>query len=437
MWECQKVISVKRPKYLLLENVKNLVGKKHRHNFDKWLQWLESQGYQNYWQVLNARDYGIPQNRERVFVVSVLSESDVGYKFPEKQELKVKLKDLLDEKVPDKYYFKTDRAKKLISIIVSENDVEEVVTCDATLNEPKVKDVCNCITARYDAGIQNQKSIGMSVVEPTTNFDNSDIIHCIGSTQKNAAITDGTYSPCLTSAMGQGGGHVPMPVYKNKSSYYKVRKLTPLECWRLMGFSDEDFHKAEQVNSNTQLYRQAGNSIVAKVLEEIFGKLFEREVSKQNKVIKIHTDGGCRGNQFDTNIGGIGIVARSFIDNELISTSEYKKAYSQTTNNRMELTAIITSLELCSKFLKDIDIEIYTDSEITVKGYNEWIDGWIKRGWRKSNKKPVENKDLWQRLIELSKQGNVKIMKTKGHADDKWNNRADKLVNEAMDEFEE
>lgn len=74
LWECQKVIATKKPKYLLMENVKNLVGKKHKPNFDKWLDWLDSQGYTNYWQVLNAKDYGIPQNRERVFCVSILGE---------------------------------------------------------------------------------------------------------------------------------------------------------------------------------------------------------------------------------------------------------------------------------------------------------------------------------------------------------------------------
>lgn len=72
LWECQKVISSKKPKYLLLENVKNLVGKRHKANFDLWLEWLSGQGYTNYWQVLNAKDYGIPQNRARVFVVSIL-----------------------------------------------------------------------------------------------------------------------------------------------------------------------------------------------------------------------------------------------------------------------------------------------------------------------------------------------------------------------------
>lgn len=90
----------------------------------------------------------------------------------------------------------------------------------------------------------------------------------IGSTQKHSAISTNGIVPTLTSAMGQGGGHIPMHNYD-----LRIRKLTPKECWRLMGFDDEDFKKAVEVNSNCQLYKQAGNSIVVNVLEKIFKNL--------------------------------------------------------------------------------------------------------------------------------------------------------------------
>ena len=93
----------------------------------------------------------------------------------------------------------------------------------------------------------------------------------VGSTQKNAAVNKDGISPTLTTAMGQGGGHVPMHDYN-----FRVRKLTPLECWRLMGCSDEDFYKAQKVNSNSQLYKQAGNAIVVDVLEAIFRNLYKK-----------------------------------------------------------------------------------------------------------------------------------------------------------------
>lgn len=97
----------------------------------------------------------------------------------------------------------------------------------------------------------------------------------IGSTQKHAAISKNGIVPTLTSSMGTGGGHVQMI-----ANNLRIRKLTPKECWRLMGFDDEDFEKAAKVNSNSQLYKQAGNSIVVTVLEAMLIKLF-----KENKEI--------------------------------------------------------------------------------------------------------------------------------------------------------
>ena len=93
LWECERIIEAKRPKYLLMENVKALTFKKNMPGFEKWLEILKDLGYTNYWQVLNAKDYGVPQNRERVFCISILNDNQ-GYTFPEKQDLKIRLKDL-------------------------------------------------------------------------------------------------------------------------------------------------------------------------------------------------------------------------------------------------------------------------------------------------------------------------------------------------------
>lgn len=103
LWECCKIIETKRPKYLMMENVKNLVGKNHKENFLKFLDYLESLGYKNSWAVLNARDYGVPQNRERVFCISEL-ESKRDFVFPEPTELKFKLDDILEKDVDERYY---------------------------------------------------------------------------------------------------------------------------------------------------------------------------------------------------------------------------------------------------------------------------------------------------------------------------------------------
>lgn len=104
LWECERIIKAVKPKYLLMENVKNLVGKQHKHNFIAWLDTLDALGYNNYWQVLNAKDYGVPQNRERVFVVSIRKDIQQGYTFPEKIPLEKRLKDILEDSVDEKYY---------------------------------------------------------------------------------------------------------------------------------------------------------------------------------------------------------------------------------------------------------------------------------------------------------------------------------------------
>lgn len=124
LYECERIIEHCKPKYLLMENVKNLVGKKFKPQFDEWLKYLENLGYTNYWQVLNAKDYGIPQNRERVFVVSILGEHK-PYNFPKGFKLKKNIKSILEEDVNIKYYLSDETVKKLIlkkDFIVSSKD---------------------------------------------------------------------------------------------------------------------------------------------------------------------------------------------------------------------------------------------------------------------------------------------------------------------------
>lgn len=109
LWECEKAIKIKRPKYLLLENVKALISKKFLPHFKEWCALLDGYGYKSFYQILNACDYGIPQNRERVFMVSILrteDDPDPKYYFPKPFELDRCLKDVLEEDVDEKYYLK-------------------------------------------------------------------------------------------------------------------------------------------------------------------------------------------------------------------------------------------------------------------------------------------------------------------------------------------
>ena len=112
LWECKRAIAAKHPKYLLMENVKALVSDKFRPTFLKWCNWLSGEGYTNFQQVLNAKDYGIPQNRERIFVVSILGNA--WYTFPQPMELELRLKDMLEDKVDEKYYLPQDKVNQFI-----------------------------------------------------------------------------------------------------------------------------------------------------------------------------------------------------------------------------------------------------------------------------------------------------------------------------------
>lgn len=113
LWECKKAIAAKRPKYLLLENVKALVSQKFLPYFNMWQDWLSGQGYTNFAHVLNAKDYGIPQNRERVFLVSVLGEA--WYSFPQPVPLEKRLKDMLEDRVDEKYYMDQRKVTEFIA----------------------------------------------------------------------------------------------------------------------------------------------------------------------------------------------------------------------------------------------------------------------------------------------------------------------------------
>ncbi|MBQ7798706.1 MAG: DNA (cytosine-5-)-methyltransferase [Clostridia bacterium] len=330
MYETIRIVEKLKPKYVIWENVKNLLSKKHRHNFDAYLETMEQLGYTNYYQVLNAKDYGIPQNRERVFTISILGSKN--YEFPAKEELKTTMHDLLEENVEEKYYLSENMTKyvtekneksnfkvfrphyageekiahtiqtsggnraddnfivfhfppkqelKLKLKDMLEDEVEEKYY----LSEEKILKIANwkayqkpfekvqgknsvvpTLTAR-GAGEEHSGMITYCEdLEDTTNLQ--PII--IGSTQKHAAISTDGIVPTLTSSMGMGGGHVPMHNYD-----LRIRKLTPKECWRLMGFDDIDVEKASKINSNTQLYKQAGNSIVVNVLEAILNNLLK------------------------------------------------------------------------------------------------------------------------------------------------------------------
>lgn len=146
------------------------------------------------------------------------------------------------------------------------------------------------------------------------------------------------------------------------------------------------------------------------------------------KSVTIYTDGACRGNGKENSIGAFGIV---FIYNGI--QKEIKQAFLNTTNNIMELTAVIQALSMLKE---PCEVKLHSDSAYVVNALNQnWIKNWQKNGWKNSNKEPVKNKELWETLIELLNKHKVQFIKVKGHSDNVYNNRCDELANEAMDEL--
>ena len=430
MYETNRIVEKLKQKYVIWENVKNLLSKKHRHNFDAYLETMEQLGYTNYYQVLNAKNYGIPQNRERVFTISILGNEK--YEFPAKEELKPTMHDLLEENVKEKYYLSENMTKyvaekneksnfkvfrphyageekiahtiqtsggnraddnfivfqfppkqelKLKLKDMLENDVDEkyylsdkmieYISADNekwTGNNDKSiinKSVASAINTgegsrRCDASnyISNQveenfnlkiknntklggtklqrevcnKAIEKKLVEPNDvieytysnarlkEIDNNTIrkenktnnqIMCtlVTKPDKLGIVVEKNLKQKLCDELIEQNKVQEMDVIRHSYStsrmknFYKqnsknnntsptldtrcdclgvtvnnqntlrIRKLTPKECWRLMGFDDADFEKAAKVNSNSQLYKQAGNSIVVNVLEAILNNL--------------------------------------------------------------------------------------------------------------------------------------------------------------------
>ena len=262
LYECEKVIEIKKPKYLLLENVKNLVGKKFKPQFDEWLKHLEDLGYANYWKVLNAKDYGAPQNRERVFVVSILGDHK-PYKFADKIPLDKCIADILEDEVDEKYYlskeiqnrFKiTNQNKNILG--TTKPDFRTIGQRDLVYDKNGIMGALVATDYKQPKQIAEINQLGMLDIK--------------GNEQVRRVYGANGISPTLNTM--QGGNRQPKIL---EGLDYRIRKLTPRECFRLMGMRDDDIDKIQATGiSNTQQYKMAGNSIVVNVLEAIFKNLF-------------------------------------------------------------------------------------------------------------------------------------------------------------------
>lgn len=321
LWEVQRLLTTANddgtlPKLLLMENVKNLLSKKFKPLFDEWCKYLEELGYKNFYKVLNAKDYGIPQNRERVFMISI-KDTDELYQFPSEINLDTKLGDYLEPVVDEKYYLSAklidcftdmknrngllrgmqftpkfaikDKIARTITTKAGSRPcdnyiVEPVITLDGKVIVPQATKDGYAIAEIGDGIYTNRCISKRGVVQkdkiPTLKTSVNDIAVVVTKDSENYIqweqkgwfdIECRAYKEDKVSGALNTRGH--MKVLTNDVA---IRRLTPLECFRLMGFEDDDYQKIKDLNiSDTQAYKMAGNSIVVNCLTEIFKKLKE------------------------------------------------------------------------------------------------------------------------------------------------------------------
>lgn len=222
LWEVERLLkeAEELPQILLMENVPDVLSEKNSADFFAWCRFLEDLGYTNKYAILNAKDFGIPQNRKRCFMLSWLG--DFYYDFPQAKPLTVRLKDFLEPSVDEKYYLSEKNINCILKWKSSHNPFDSICAYNS---------ISPTITTRV--------------------VDSASMI---------------LYSHKLSERT--------IIKKQNELKHLSIRKLTEKECWRLMGFDDKSFSRAEKKVSNSQLYKQAGNSIVVDVLMAIFKNLF-------------------------------------------------------------------------------------------------------------------------------------------------------------------
>lgn len=353
--EYLRVIRANKPNFGMYENVKNIVGKQFKDTFKMFTDELDEYGYNVYWEVLNAKDYGIPQNRERVYLIFIKKELDNGkFTYPEPFDNGMRLKDILEENVDEKFYISEDKVQRFLTNLnnedallydacqvkregksreyndfcpiltardykdprlVNDNVVKQIGTiskCEGNWKNPQVgriysTDGCSPTLNTCGGGSHEPKIVQLGNVNPsgkgmngnvfdenglaptlTTNKGEGNKIAIRQATKKGyiecelGGVADLSYPESKTRrGRVQENGQICPTITATEAgvcrieSPIRIRKLTPKECFRLMGFSDENFEATEKMVSNSQLYKQAGNSIVVDVLYYILVELYK------------------------------------------------------------------------------------------------------------------------------------------------------------------
>ena len=315
LWEVERILDECNelgtlPNLLLLENVPQIIGEKNIKDFQSWRVKLESLGYSNYVECLNAKNYGVPQNRDRCFMVSILG--DYSYTFPKKKPLEKKLKDILENNVDETYYL----SDKMIKCILNRTPIGEkdnfannligndlvrnagTITCRAGTRGSDNYLIENMTQDEIDKNIYlKDRYLGTYNYSYSDNFmhgkdrfsENKEVSSTL-LTQPKEAIVLKKDTPNYIELEQKGRLDIDCRAWKENAvaptnttvpntkvllNDLRIRKLTPKECFRLMGVKDEDYENIAKNQSNSKLYHLAGDSIVVDVLMAIFKEMME------------------------------------------------------------------------------------------------------------------------------------------------------------------
>lgn len=269
-----------KPEWVLLENVKGLLSSGGGRDYLDYLSILDEAGYDLEWQVFNSKDYGVPQNRERIYTIGHLRRKGRRQVLPISRESSSHLKQLVGGMQSYRVYDPSGIATTLVGEGGGLGAKTGLYLIDQSLTEPKLTVGARCLTARYTAGATKRTAMNSGVLEVQPILTQG--IKVRNGTKQGYQLAvvgdsvDLSYPSSLTrrARVGRGIAHnlscsCQMGAVVWKGRVVKIRRLTPKECFRLQGFSDDLFEKAKAVNSDAQLYKQAGNGVTVPVVYAI------------------------------------------------------------------------------------------------------------------------------------------------------------------------
>lgn len=281
-----------KPEWVLLENVKGLLSSGGGRDYLDYLSILDESGYDLEWQVFNSKDYGVPQNRERIYTIGHLRRKGRRQVLPISRESSSHLKQLVGGMQSYRVYDPSGIATTLVGEGGGLGAKTGLYLIDQSLTEPKLTEEARCITARYTAGATKRTAMNSGVLEVQPILTQG--IKVRNGTKQGYQLAevgdsvDLSYPSSLTrrARVGRGIAHnlscsCQMGAVVWNGRVVKIRKLTPKECFRLQGFSDDLFEKAKAVNSDAQLYKQAGNGVTVPVVYAIGCAILSSKISSE------------------------------------------------------------------------------------------------------------------------------------------------------------